>query len=184
MNSKDTRPQKIAKKEAVQNANDFTYFQLQQNRGSDVAAPTAIQYDPASAAEDICDQTISRIPESHRRKSGGGKILQTDGLESKEGMLSIDKSGGVDFLSLTENHATYGSQPGKGSLLKGGVNGVLEHGTFVNTPDFELDNSKHYKGTNNRQLLQPQINERKSQTVVTSADGPYEYNTPANEEGI
>lgn len=30
-------------------------------------------------------------------------MLQTDGIESKDGVLSIDKSGGVDFLSLAEN---------------------------------------------------------------------------------
>lgn len=69
--------------------------------------------------------------------------------------------------------------------MSGGVNGPLDHGNFVTTPDFELDNNKQYKGNANRPLLQQQqINARKSQTVVTSADGPYEYNAPANEEGI
>ena len=96
-----------------------------------------VQPDAANGAEDICDQTISKIAKSNGRNSGGGKILQTDGINSKDGVMSIDKSGTVDFLSLTENQISQTQRP---------IN-------FVTTPDFELENGKHYKGNANRPLL-------------------------------
>ena len=83
---------------------DGQYFQLYQKRASDVAVTAALEPGPSSVAEDLCDQTIARIPKSHGRNSGAGRVLQTDGgvQESIGGVLSLDKSGGVDFLSLTE----------------------------------------------------------------------------------
>jgi len=55
---------------------------------------------------------------------------------------------------------------------------------MVSTPNFDVDD-KIYNGNSNRPILQQQVNARKSQTVVSSADGgAYEHMAPAPDDGI